>query len=50
MLDDGAGRYRCYVQEKGESYNETRGSFEDVRTAVIDRLIQLGGIPLEIPG
>ena len=49
VLDDG-GVYRVYLQEKGESYYETRGTFDEARNAVIDRLIQLGGIPLEVEG
>ncbi len=49
VLDDG-GSYRTYIQEKGETYYEARGSFEEIRNAVIDRLIQLDGIPLQLPG
>jgi hypothetical protein len=49
VLDDG-GSYRVYLQEKGETYNEMRGSFEEAREAAIDRIVQLGGIPWEVPG
>lgn len=45
ILDDG-GSFRVYVQERGESFYETSGAdFETARSAVIDRLLQLGGIP-----
>ena len=45
ILDDG-GSFRVYVQERGESFYETSGAdFETARNAVIDRLLQLGGIP-----
>ena len=45
ILDDGAS-FRVYVQERGESFYETAGAdFETARNAVIDRLLQLGGIP-----
>ncbi len=49
VLDDG-GSFRVYIQERGESYYEVRGPFEDARDAVIDRLIQLGGIPFAPQG
>ncbi len=49
VLDDG-GTYRVYLQEKGETYYETSGDFETARDAAIDRLVQLGGLPFEIPG
>lgn len=49
VLDDG-GSYRTYLQEKGETYYEVRGSFEEVRDAVIDRVIQIDGIPIDVPG
>lgn len=48
VLDDG-GTYRVYVQERGEASNEVRGvGFDEAREAVIDRIIQLGGLPLSI--
>jgi hypothetical protein len=50
VLDDG-GSYRVYLQEKGESQHEIRGAtFDEARDAVIERLIQLGGIPFEVTG
>ncbi len=50
ILDDG-GSYRVYLQEKGESHHEVRNAtFDQARDAVIDRLIQLGGIPFEATG
>ncbi len=48
VLDDG-GTYRVYVQERGVASDELRGAgFEEAREAVIDRIIQLGGLPLSI--
>ncbi len=50
ILDD-AGAYRVYLQEKGATYAEVDGAdFEQARDAVIDRLIQLQGIPFTPPG
>lgn len=50
VLDDG-GTYRVYLQERGETYSERLGaSFEQARTAVIDNLIQLAGLPYRPPG
>lgn len=50
VLDDD-GTYRVYLQEKGEQYYMTSGaSFEEARDVVIDRLIQLQGLPFEPPG
>lgn len=50
VLDDGAS-YRVYLQEKGEQYYMTSGaSFEEARDVVIDRLIQLQGLPFDPPG
>lgn len=44
VLDDGA-TYRVYIQESGESLDETRGDFDAAREAVIDALLKLGGLP-----
>ena len=44
VLSDG-GAYRVYTQEKGETRGEIHGDFEAAREAVIDALIQLGGLP-----
>jgi hypothetical protein len=50
ILDDG-GTYRVYLQEKGETYYEVAGAgFAEARDAVIDRLIQLNGIPFAPEG
>jgi hypothetical protein len=50
VIDD-AGGYRVYIQEKGEVYGEIAGAgFDEARNAVIDRLIQLQGIPYRPPG
>lgn len=50
VLDDG-GSYRVYIQEKGESFDEVSGAtFNEARNAVIDRLIQLGGLPFDPQG
>jgi hypothetical protein len=50
VLDDD-GSYRVYLQEKGEQYYMTSGaSFEEARDVVIDRLIQLQGLPFDPPG
>ncbi len=45
IIDDG-GRYRIYIQERGEERDAIRDAgFEESRDAVIDRLLQLGGVP-----
>ncbi len=45
IIDDG-GRYRIYIQERGEERDGIRDAgFEEARDAVIDRLLQLGGVP-----
>lgn len=45
IIDDG-GRYRIYIQERGEERDAIRDAgFEEARDAVIDRLLQLGGVP-----
>jgi len=45
VIDDGAS-YRVYLQERGQPHDEAAGlGFEEAREAVIDRLIQLNGIP-----
>jgi len=45
ILDDGDS-FRVYIQEQGESRDEQRGlGFDEARDAVIDRVIQLGGLP-----
>lgn len=50
VLDDG-GTYRVYLQEKGEAFSEVAGaSFDQARDAVIDRLLQLGGLPFRPQG
>lgn len=50
VIDDGGG-YRVYLQEKGEIYAEVAGAdFDEARNAVIDRLIQLQGLPYRPPG
>jgi hypothetical protein len=50
VIDDGDS-YRVYVQEKGEMYYEVAGAtFDEAREAVIDRLIQLNGIPFTPEG
>lgn len=50
VLDQEDGTYRVYRQERGESPDEVVGTFDQAREAVIDRLIQLGGIPFTPPG
>ena len=50
VLDDG-GTYRVYVQEKGATYGELVGvDFETARSAVIDRVIMLQGLPFTPAG
>jgi hypothetical protein len=50
ILDDG-GSFRVYVQERGETYYAERDlSFDQARTAVIERIIRLNGIPFTPPG
>lgn len=50
VIDDGES-FRVYLQERGETYYEVAGAtFEDAREAVIDRLIQLNGIPFTPEG
>ena len=50
-IHDDGGSYRIYIQEKGEIYYLTTGaSFEAARDEVIDRLIQLQGLPFTPPG
>ena len=50
VLDDG-GSFRVYIQEQGESRDELRGlSFDEARDAVIERVIQLGGLPFTPQG
>ena len=44
-------RFRVYLQEKGEDYFVLAGAdFEEARDAVIQRLIQLQGLPFVPPG
>jgi len=50
VIDQGAGVYRVYRQERGDAHDETVGDFDRAREAAIDRLIQLGGIPFTPPG
>ncbi len=48
VLDDG-GTYRIYIQERGITSKEVRGAgFDEAREAVIDRIIELSGLPLSI--
>jgi hypothetical protein len=50
VIDDGES-FRVYLQERGETYYEVTGAtFEEAREAVIDRLIQLNGIPFTPEG
>ena len=50
VLRDG-NRFRVYLQEKGHDYYEVTGAnFEEARDAVIQRLIQLQGLPYTPPG
>ena len=50
-IHDDGGSYRVYIQEKGEVYYLAAGlSFEAARDEVIDRLIQLQGLPFTPPG
>lgn len=50
ILRDG-DRFRVYLQEKGHDYYVLRGAaFSEARDAVIDRLIQLQGLPFTPPG
>ena len=50
ILDDD-GSYRVYIQEKGEIYYlTTEATFDEARDDVIDRLIQLQGLPFSPPG
>ncbi len=50
VLDEQDGTFRVYRQEQGESHDELVGTFDQAREAVIDRLIQLGGLPFSPPG
>ena len=44
-----AGGYRIYVQERGVPLRERRDtSFDEARTAVIDELVLLNGIPFSV--
>jgi hypothetical protein len=48
ILDDGTG-YRVYVQERGIPLRDRRNlQFDDARTAVIDELVLLNGIPFSV--
>jgi hypothetical protein len=48
ILDDG-GSFRVYIQERGIPFDELRDlDFDQARDAVIDRLIQLNGIPFHL--
>lgn len=50
ILDDD-GTFRVYVQERGETYYAERDlTFDQARTAVIERIIRLNGIPFTPPG
>lgn len=50
ILDDG-DTFRVYLQERGETYYAERDlSFDQARTAVIERIIRLNGIPFTPPG
>ncbi|MBA2337547.1 MAG: hypothetical protein H0V96_07300 [Acidimicrobiia bacterium] len=49
VLDEDDGTFRVYRQERGESHDEVVGTFDEAREVVIDRLIQLGGIPFSPP-
>ncbi len=50
VIDEGAGLFRVYRQELGDSHGETVAEFDRAREAAIDLLIQLGGIPYSPPG
>jgi hypothetical protein len=50
VIEDGDDSYRIWLQEKGEDFAHLSGTFTDVRDAVVDRLIQLAGLPLELEG
>lgn len=48
ILDDETG-YRVYVQERGIPLREQQNlQFDDARTAVIDELVLLNGIPFSV--
>ena len=50
VLRDG-DTFRVYIQEKGEDhYKVTGAGFDEARDAVIQRLIQLQGMPYTPPG
>ena len=50
ILDDG-GTYRVYLQEHGETlFAEAGLTFDQARSAVIDRILRLNGIPFMPPG
>lgn len=43
------GDYRIYVQERGTALREQQGlSFDDARSAAIDELVLLNGIPFSV--
>ncbi len=50
VIDEGAGLFRVYRQELGDSHDQTVAEFDRAREAAIDLLIQLGGIPYSPPG
>jgi hypothetical protein len=46
---EGDNGYRIYVQERGVPLRERRDlSFDEARTAVIDELVLLNGIPFSV--
>lgn len=48
VLDDSDG-FRVYIQERGIPHDEVAGlSFDEAREAVIDRVLQLNGIPFRL--
>jgi hypothetical protein len=50
ILDDG-GTFRIYVQEHGVELEAVGGlSFDRARDTVVDRVIQIQGLPFEPPG
>lgn len=50
ILRDG-GRFRVYLQEKGEDLHQVNdASFDEARDAAVHRLIQLQGLPFIPPG
>lgn len=50
ILRDG-GRFRVYLQEKGEDLHQVNDAgFDEARDAAIHRLIQLQGLPFTPPG